>query len=138
MKKGYKCEYCNSFFCDEEFAVKHENECNLNPKNKVENRLITKIAEIYEILPNIITSVLCELNIDTNLCINEIYRANEQNCYHAIYKHRNKIHGNFLDIKSYSKKEKFCKKSSAEYWRERMPKLYETVKAILKESEETK
>ena len=133
MQKGYKCEYCDGFFADKKFAIKHENKCDRNPKNKVENKLITTIASIYEILPKIITSALCELNIDTDLYRNEVYRANERNCYYAIFKHKSKIYGNFLDIKSYSKKEKNTTKTSAEYWKDQMPKLHEAIKNMLNE-----
>jgi len=92
MKKVYKCDFCEDFFSSEEEAEKHEKQCGYNPQNAIKSKLVFRLSMIYETMPRIFASALCEAaESELDFLYSEAKRATETNCAFTIYQHKNKI-----------------------------------------------
>ena len=92
MKQVYKCDFCEECFTNETKAIAHEDKCGYNPKNKIKDRTVFRLAMILESLPKIIACALYEVAEDElDHLYQETKRANRKNCHFMIYDHKDKM-----------------------------------------------
>lgn len=63
MKQVYKCDFCDECFTNKTEAIAHEDKCGRNPKNKINDRTVFRLAMIFDSLPAIIACALGFLTI---------------------------------------------------------------------------
>ena len=89
MKRVYQCDYCDECFANETEAIAHEDKCGRNPQNRINNKVVYRLAMIYESLPNIISCALYEVAKDElDYLYAETKRADDTNCPFQINKHK--------------------------------------------------
>lgn len=92
MKRVYKCDFCDACFTNETKAVAHEDKCGRNPKNKIKDRTVFRLAMIFKSLPAIIACALHEVAADElDYLQQETERANSYNCPFMIKDQKDKI-----------------------------------------------
>lgn len=92
MKQVYKCDYCDTCFANETEAIEHEDKCGSNPKNKIKDRTVFRLAMIFNSLPKIIACALHEVAADElDYLHQETERANSYNCFFAIEEQKGKM-----------------------------------------------
>lgn len=92
MKRVYKCDYCDECFSNETEAIAHEDECGRNPKNKIKDRIVFRLAMIFHSLPTIIACALHEVAADElDYLYQETERAGSCNCSFMINEHKSKM-----------------------------------------------
>lgn len=81
MKQVYKCDFCNECFSSEQEAKQHEEKCTCNPKNKIEDETVFRLAMILYEFTDILATVMVKHNEEKiPFILSEFERAGENNC----------------------------------------------------------
>ena len=92
MKQVYKCDFCDACFTNETEAIAHEDKCGRNPKNKIKDKTVFRLAVIFDSLPKIIACALHEVAADElDYLYQETERADSYNCHFMINKQKGKM-----------------------------------------------
>ena len=92
MKKAYKCDFCDEVFSSEAEAENHEKQCGYNPQNKINAKVVFRLAMIYETIQKIIACALYEVaESELDFLYSEADRATETNFPYVIHRHKNKM-----------------------------------------------
>lgn len=92
MKHCYICDFCGQVFNSEGEAAQHEEICGYNPKNKIKDATLFRLAMIYESLPSIIACALYDVaESKLRWLYEEANRASTTNCFYVIFDHKQKM-----------------------------------------------
>lgn len=92
MKRVYRCDYCGECFAGETGARNHEDKCGRNPKNKVDDRIVFRLAMIFHSFPKIIACALNAVAADElEHLYRETERADSHNCAFMIKEQQGKM-----------------------------------------------
>lgn len=105
MKQVYKCDYCGTCFANETEAIEHEDKCGRNPKNRIKDRTVFRLAMIFHSLPAIIACALHEVAADElDYLRQETERANSYNCPFMINEQKGKMLRVIVDARDVMRK----------------------------------
>ena len=86
MKQVYKCDFCAECFSSEQEAMQHEEKCSCNPKNKIEDKTVFRLAMILYQFTDILATALTNHNEEKiPFIFSEFERADENNCPFMIH-----------------------------------------------------
>lgn len=92
MKQVYKCDFCNATFDCVEEVLQHEKTCSHNPKNKITDKTVTRLAMLNYEFPSIVATALIRLCEEKILFLeDEFNRADQNNCPFTIYQEQRRI-----------------------------------------------
>lgn len=92
MTRVYKCDYCDKCFSNETEAITHEDECGRNPKNKIKDRTVFRLAMLFYSFPTVIACALHEVAADElDYLYQETERADSCNCPFMIKEQKSKM-----------------------------------------------
>ena len=81
MKQVYKCDFCTECFSSEQEAKQHEEKCPCNPKNKIEDKTVFRLAMIlYQFTDILATALINHDEEKITFVLGEFERADENNC----------------------------------------------------------
>jgi hypothetical protein len=105
MKRVYKCDFCDACFTNETEAIAHEDKCGRNPKNKIKDRTVFRLAMIFHSLPAIIACALHEVAADElDYLYQETERADSYNCPFMINEQKSKMLRVIVDARDVMRK----------------------------------
>ena len=105
MKLVHKCDFCDACFTDETQAIAHEDKCGRNPKNKIKDRTVFRLAMIFHSLPAIIACALHEVAADElDYLYQETERADSYNCPFMINEQKSKMLRVIVDARDVMRK----------------------------------
>ena len=105
MKLVYKCDFCASFFGNEDEAIDHEKRCGHNPKNRINNKLVFRLSMIFHSFPKIVACALHEVAKDElDFLYAETERADSANCCFTIKENQGRILNALYSAKTVAKK----------------------------------
>ena len=89
MKLVYKCDFCNECFSSEQVAKQHEEKCSCNPKNKIEDKTVFRLAMLLYEFTEILATAMTIHNEDKILFVlGEFERADDNNCPFMIHREK--------------------------------------------------
>lgn len=105
MKRGYKCDFCKEFFSNETQAKEHEEHCDRNPKNKINSKVLFRLAMVYGTLPKIIACAVYEVaESELDYLLAESERASNTNCFYLIKQHQHRLLNDLVVARSVKNK----------------------------------
>lgn len=89
VKQVYKCDFCMECFSSEQEAKQHEEKCPCNPKNKIEDKTVFRLAMIlYEFTDILATALTNHDEEKIPFVLGEFERADENNCPFMIHQEK--------------------------------------------------
>lgn len=132
MKQVYKCDFCTECFSSEQEAKQHEEKCPCNPKNKIEDKTVFRLAMVLYQFTDILATALTNHDEEKiPFILGEFERADENNCPFMVHQEKGRALYALRHAKDIKRKREGLKTTKYEDILKQYPELVSAIEQTL-------